>query len=256
MITLKKPAEIACMKKAGKIVADVLTLMRDMIRPGVDTMTLDRAAEDLTAREKAVPAFKGYKVPGIKRPFPGTICVSINEEIVHGIPSTERILQEGDIVSIDYGAQIDGYFGDAACTYPVGSVSDKRRFLLETTYGSLHKGMDNVAPGKTLGDVGAGIEKYVISRGCGLVRDYTGHGIGKHLHEAPQVPNYGKEKSGMVLKAGMTFCVEPMVMDGGEKVKSLKDGWTVVTADGSDAAHFEHTLLVTEEGVEVLTPWE
>lgn len=244
------------MKRAGKIVADVLSLMKDMIREGVDTLTLDRAAEDLTAKEGAVPAFKGYKIPGIKMPFPGTLCVSINNEIVHGIPSVDRRLNEGDIVSIDYGAMIDGYYGDAACTYAVGNVSDDRRDLIDTTYRSLHLGMEAVRPGNTIGDIGAAIEQYVMSRKCGLVRDYTGHGIGKHLHEAPQIPNYGRAKSGMVLKQGMTFCIEPMVMDGSEKVKSLKDGWTVVTADGSDAAHFEHTLLVTEDGVEVLTPWE
>ena len=256
MITLKKPAEIEKMKKAGFVVADVLKLMRELIRPGLDTMTLEMAAERLMQRESAKAAFKGYKVPGIAAPFPGAICVSINEEVVHGIPSKDRILAEGDIVSIDVGALVEGYYGDAACTFAVGRISASRKALLETTYKSLHVGIEQVKPGHTIGDIGGAIERFVIGRGCGLVRDYAGHGIGRKLHEAPQVPNHGRPGSGMTLKEGMTFCVEPMVMSGAEPVKSMKDGWTVVTMDGSDAAHFEHTLLVTKDGVEILTPWE
>lgn len=256
MITLKKPAEIDKMKRAGLVVADILKKMKEMIVPGVDTLSLDRAAEELIARANATASFKGYRVPGIPTPFAGSICVSINDEVVHGIPSSQRRLNEGDIVSIDVGACIDGYHGDAACTYPVGTVSQNRTDLLETTYRALHIGIEQVRPGRTIGDVGSAIEQWVLSRNCGLVRDYAGHGIGRRLHEAPQVPNHGRAGTGMTVKSGMTFCVEPMVMNGGERVKSLQDGWTVVTVDGSDAAHFEHTLHVTEAGVEILTPWE
>ena len=256
MITFKSDRDLAKMRRAGLIVADILKLMRDMVKPGIDTLTLDEAAENLVIRSGAKPAFKGYKVSWIPVPFPGTICASVNEEVVHGIPSRDRILQEGDIISIDTGASLDGYFGDAACTFAVGAISESRQRLLDITLASLHSGMAAVKPGATIGDVGFAVERVVTPAGFGLVRDYAGHGIGRKLHEAPQVPNFGKPGSGVTLKSRMTFCVEPMVMSGAEDVKSLSDGWTVVTADGSDAAHFENSLLVTENGVEILTPWE
>lgn len=256
MITFKSDRDLAKMRRAGLIVADILKLMRDMVKPGMDTLTLDEAAENLVIKSGAKPAFKGYKVPWISVPFPGTICASVNEEVVHGIPSRDRILQEGDIISIDTGASLDGYFGDAACTFAVGAISENRQRLLDITLASLHSGMEAVKPGATIGDVGFAVERVVTPAGFGLVRDYAGHGIGRKLHEAPQVPNFGKPGSGVTLKSRMTFCVEPMVMSGAEDVKSLSDGWTVVTADGSDAAHFENSLLVTENGVEILTPWE
>lgn len=256
MITFKGPEDLAQMRKAGRLVADVLRSLRDLIRPGVDTLTLDRLAEDMIVRGGGVPAFKGYKVPGVKRPFPGTICASINEEVVHGIPSRERVLVEGDILSVDVGVCLGGWYGDAACTYPVGQVSQERRRLLEVTLGGLRAAVSTVRDGATLGDVGSAVESVVKGAGMGLVREYAGHGIGRRLHESPQVPNYGRPGAGITLKSGMTICVEPMVMTGGEAVRCLSDGWTVVTADGSDAAHFEHTLLVTSEGCEVLTPWE
>lgn len=256
MITFKSDRDLVKMRHAGQIVADILKLMRDMVKPGVDTLTLDKAAEDLVLREGGKPAFKGYRVPWSPIPFPGTLCVSINEEVVHGIPSNTRVLEEGDIVSVDTGASIDGFFGDAACTYAVGKISETRQRLLDVTLASLHKGMDAIKPRATIGDVGHAVESYVLPLGYGIVRDYAGHGIGRRPHEAPQVPNFGAPGSGVMLKPRMTFCVEPMVMTGGESVKTLSDGWTVVTADGSDAAHFENSLLVTENGVEVLTPWE
>lgn len=256
MITLKRPLEVVKMRQAGAVVADVHKLMRDMIRPGIDTMSLDKATEELLAKASAKAAFKGYRVPGIRTPFPGSICASINSEVVHGIPSVTRVLQEGDIISIDVGAVVDGYFGDAACTYAVGQISPQRKDLLDVTHRALHIGINQVRPGRTIGDIGYVIEEWTLGQGCGLVRDYAGHGIGKKLHEPPQVPNHGKAGTGMTLKTGLTFCIEPMVMNGGEAVRSLDDGWTVVTVDGSDAAHFEHTVLVTEDGVEILTPWE
>lgn len=256
MITFKSDRDIAKMRKAGKIVADTLKLMREMIKPGIDTLTLDKAAEQLVLRAGAKPAFKNYRIPWVSVPFPGTLCVSINHEVVHGIPTKERILEEGDIVSIDTGASIEGFYGDAACTYAVGSISESRQRLLDITLESLHKGMEVVRPGSTIGDIGNAVESLVTPAGYGLVRDYAGHGIGRKLHEAPQVPNYGEAGTGVTLKSRMTFCIEPMVMSGAEKVKTLSDQWTVVTADGSDAAHFENSLLVTENGVEILTPWE
>ncbi|MDO4987934.1 MAG: type I methionyl aminopeptidase [Synergistes sp.] len=256
MITFKSDRDIAKMRRAGQVVADILKLMRDMVRPGIDTLTLDKAAEDLVARAGAKPAFKGYKASWAPFPFPGTICASVNSEIVHGIPSKDRILEEGDIISIDTGASIEGYFGDAACTFEVGKVSAERERLLTLTHRALHKGMAAVHPGATLGDIGAAVENIVKPQGLGIVRDYAGHGIGRRLHEAPQVPNFGKPGSGVTVKPRMTFCVEPMVMSGAEEIVTCPDGWTVVTKDGSDAAHFEYSLLVTEDGVEILTPWE
>ncbi|MDR1137597.1 MAG: type I methionyl aminopeptidase [Synergistaceae bacterium] len=256
MITLKKPDEIDCMKRAGKVVADVHSAMRAMVRPGIDTMSLSDEADRVLEKESAGASFRGYKVYGVRTSFPSAICVSINEEVVHGIPSRDRILEEGDIVSIDVGAIVKGYHGDAACTYAVGEIPKYRADLISVTYEALHIGIGQAIPGRTIGDIGHAIEKWVLGKGCGLVREYSGHGIGKKLHEAPQVPNFGSPHSGITLKPGMTFCIEPMVMNGKERVKSAENGWTVVTCDKSDAAHFEHTLLVTEDGAEILTPWE
>lgn len=255
MITFKSDSDLVKMRRAGRIVADILNLMGDMVKPGIDTLALDRAAEELINREDAKPAFKGYKVPWVSAPFPGTLCVSINNEVVHGIPSKERVLDEGDIVSIDTGASYKGFFGDAACTYAVGKISEGRRRLLDITLKSLRAGVAAARPGATVGDLGYAVESVVVPAGLGLVRDYSGHGIGARLHEAPQVPNYGKPGHGVTLKPRMTLCIEPMVMSGAEDVKCLADGWTVVTADGSDAAHFEFSLLITENGADILTPW-
>jgi len=256
MITFKSDRDIVKMRHAGRIVADMLKLVRDMVKPGVDTLTLDQAAEALARKEGAEPTFKNYKASWAPIPFPGTLCVSINEEVVHGIPSKDRFLEEGDIISIDTGATIEGFCGDAACTVAVGKISDARQRLLDVTLESLHRGMAAVKPGATLGDVGHAVESYVLPFGYGLVRDYAGHGIGRRPHEAPQVPNYGEPGTGITLRPRMTFCVEPMVMTGGEDVETLSNEWTVATVDGSDAAHFENSLLVTEDGVEILTPWE
>jgi len=256
MVTLKKSDEIKKMRRAGRVVADVHGAMREKVRPGVDTMALSEEADRVMEMSSATASFKGYRVRSVEEPFPSSICVSINEEVVHGIPSRERILEEGDIVSIDVGAIVDGYHGDAACTYAVGEISAERSELLAVTHKALHIGLEHAIIGNTVGDIGHAIEKWVLANGCGLVRDYSGHGIGRKLHEAPQVPNFGRARSGMTLKPGMTFCIEPMVMSGKEPVESTENGWTVVTCDKSDAAHFEHTLLITENGAEILTPWE
>lgn len=256
MITFKSDRDLAKMRRSGQVVADILKLMRDMIKPGIDTLTLDEAAERIITKAGGKPGCKGYRVPWAPVPYPGTICASVNNEVVHGIPSRSRILEEGDIVTIDLVASLDGFFGDAACTYPVGKVSESRQRLLDITSRALQCGIDAVKPGATLGDIGFAVESNVLPYGCGLVRDYCGHGIGRRMHEAPQVANFGEPGSGIMLKERMTFCIEPMVMTGAEEVETLADGWTVVTKDGSDAAHFEKEIVVTENGVEVLTPWD
>ena len=256
MVTLKKDHEILIMKQAGRVVADVLRLLEELIRPGVDTLSLDRAAEDLIRRSGGIPATKGYRVPGIATAYPASLCTSINDEVVHGIPRSDLILEEGDIISVDVVVGVGRYYGDAARTYGVGAISEERQRLLQVTHDSLHRALAVVRGGATLGDVGYAVESYIKPRGFGLVRDYAGHGIGRHMHEPPQIPNYGKPGRGMVLKPGMTLAIEPMVMAGEERVVTKPDGWTVVTADGSDAAHFEKTVLVTPEGAEILTPWE
>jgi methionyl aminopeptidase len=256
MITLKKPDEVAKMRRAGKIVADIHAAMRERVRAGVDTLSLSDEADRILDLSSARSPFLGYRTRGVKTSFPNSICVSINEEVVHGIPSRDRILREGDIVSIDAGAVIEGYHGDAACTYPVGEISPKRAELMRVTLEALHIGIKEAAAGHTIGDIGHAIEAWVLGNGHGVVREYSGHGIGRKLHEAPQVPNFGAPRSGVTIKPGMTFCIEPMVMNGGEKIESVENGWTVVTSDKSDAAHFEHTLLITDAGAEILTPWE
>ena len=255
MITLKKEREILLMRKAGKIVADVLDMIAEIVRPGVSTAEIDEAAESLIRKSGASPAFKGYRVPGIRRPFPGTVCASINSEIVHGIPSRDRLLEEGDIISIDVGTCFSGYYGDAACTYPVGRVNPVRERLLSVTKKSLEEALLVAQAGRTLGDIGHAVEKCVSASGYGIVRDYSGHGIGKHLHEPPQIPNYGQPGRGITLKSGMTLAIEPMVMTGSEDVVTGIDQWVVKTADGSDAAHFEKSVLVKDGDPEILTPW-
>lgn len=256
MITLKKDHELVNMRKAGSIVAEVLMGLKDLVKPGVSTGDLDEWVEKYIRDQGAIPSEKGYKVPGIPTPYPSSICASINNEVVHGIPSDQRILKNGDIISIDVMACYNGYHGDAAYTYPVGEISEDRNRLLSVTKNSLDIGISQATSGNTVGDIGYAVEKYVTGYGFGIVRDYTGHGLGKNPHEPPQVPNFGKPGRGVTLKAGMTIAIEPMVMTGREEVINGPDGWVVLTADGSDAAHFEKTVLITENGAEILTPWE
>jgi methionyl aminopeptidase len=256
MVSIKNEKDIECLRKAGKVVVDALNLVRDNIRPGVDTLTLDMKAEKLIADSGARPAFKGYTVPGVPKPFPGTLCISINDEVVHGIPSEDRVLEEGDIVSIDVGVRIDGFYGDAAYTFPVGRISPEREALLKVTRECLERAISVAREGATLGDVGHAVESWAAPRGYGIVRNYAGHGIGRNLHEAPQIPNFGVPGRGITLKKGMSLAIEPMIMTGKEEVRTLKDRWTVVTADGSDAAHFEKTIVITGNDPEVITPWE
>ena len=255
MVHLKSPGEIDLMRRAGKVVADVLDRVREAVRPGVSTGELNRMVEEYIASCGGTPVFKGYKPMRSMTPFPGAICASVNEEVVHGFPDDGRRLEEGDILSVDVGVNLDGYCGDAACTYPVGAISPERAKLLEVTETSLNKAIGAALKGRTIGDIGYTVEFYVKSLGYGVVRDYTGHGIGRKMHEAPQVPNFGHPKRGVTLQRGMTIAIESMITAGGEKIRIGENGWTVVTADGSDAAHFERSIVVLDDGPEILTPW-
>jgi methionyl aminopeptidase len=248
MVVLKSTNEIERMRRAGRVVREVLELVRSLVKPGATTLDLERAAEARLAELGAKPAFKGY------HGFPCVLCTSVNSEVVHGIPSAKRVLKEGDIVSVDCGAVLDGYYGDAAITVPVGEKIDpKTARLVEVTEKSLHSAIAAVKPGATLGDVGAAVQRVVEAEGFSVVRDFVGHGIGVHMHEDPQVPNFGEPGRGMKLKPGMVLAIEPMVNAGKADVQVLGDGWTAVTGDGSMSAHFEHTVAVTATGARVLT---
>jgi len=248
-IIIKSRSEIAAMRRAGSVVASILKTLSKEIKAGVTTRHLDDIAVRELTRHGAIPSFKGY------RGFPATVCVSINEEIVHGIPG-ERVIQEGDIVSLDFGAKVDGFHGDAALTVGVGNISPQAKQLLETTRGSLEAGINAARDGACLGDVSAAIQYYVESRGFSVVREYTGHGIGREMHEEPQIPNFGLPGLGPVLRKGMTVAIEPMVNIGGWQTRVKSDHWTVVTADGNLSAHFEKTIAITDGEAEVLTPWD
>ena len=236
------------MRRAGRVVRETLELVRSHVKPGVTTLDLEKVAEAHIASMGAKPAFKGY------HGFPCVLCTSVNSEVVHGIPSQKRVLKEGDIVSVDCGAIVEGYFGDAAITVPVGEkIHPDTTRLLKVTEASLHAAIAVVRPGATLGDVGAAVQGVVEAEGFSVVRDFVGHGIGTHMHEDPQVPNYGEAGRGMKLKAGMVIAIEPMVNAGKPEVVVLGDGWTAVTADGSMSAHFEHSVAVTATGAKILT---
>lgn len=234
------------MREAGRIVADAHKHLAKAIRPGITTAELDQIAETFIRSQGAIPSFKGYNG------FPGSICVSVNEELVHGIPGSRK-LREGDIVSLDIGAQFKGYHGDSAWTYPVGAISDTARKLLEVTERSLYAGLAEAKPNVRLYTISHAIQKTVEAENMSIVREYVGHGIGSELHEEPQIPNYGIPDRGPRLKPGMVLAIEPMVNVGERYVKTLDDGWTVVTEDGSLCAHFEHTIAITPDGYEILT---
>ncbi|SFS84375.1 type I methionyl aminopeptidase [Marininema halotolerans] len=246
MIVLKSNQELEHMRAAGRIVAQTHELLKDAIRPGITTKELDRIAENFIVKNKAIPSFKGYNG------FKGSVCTSVNEELVHGIPGDRR-LNDGDIISIDIGACLNGYHGDSAWTYPVGQVSETASRLLEVTEESLYKGLAEAKPGNRIGDISHAVQLLAENAGFSIVREYVGHGIGQELHEEPSIPNYGLPGKGPRLKPGMTLAVEPMVNVGTRYVRTLADNWTVVTQDGSLCAHFEHTIAITEDGHEVLT---
>jgi methionyl aminopeptidase len=246
MIYLKSERELNYMKDAGRIVAEVHQELAKATKPGVTTQQLDEIAEDIIRKKGAEPAFKGY------RGFPASICTSINEEVVHGIPGLKK-LKNGDIVSIDVGTVINGYYGDGARTNPVGEVDNEIKRLLEVTEKSLEKGIEKAIANNRISDISHAIQKYVEENGFSVVRDYVGHGIGKNMHEEPQVPNFGKPGHGPRLHPGVTLAIEPMVNMGTYEVETLEDDWTVVTKDRKPSAHFEHTIAVTEKGPQILT---
>jgi methionyl aminopeptidase len=250
-VELKTAAEIEKMRVAGRVVGEILEKLSDIIKPGITTKDIDEFSEKYIRSLNMIPAFLG--VQGAKYPFPASACVSINDEVVHGIPNASRVLESGDIVSVDMGVIYEGYYGDAAKTYAVGSISDTASKLLEVTRLSLQKGIEQALPGKRLGDVSHAVQKTVEAAGFSVVRDFVGHGIGRALHEEPQIPNYGKADTGIKLLAGMVLAIEPMVNEGGYHVRMLNDDWTVVTKDGGLSAHFEHTVAISENGNEILT---
>lgn len=252
MIIIKSPSEIALMREAGRIVALALQAARELIAPGVTTAELDAAAEHVIRSHGAVPAFTGYTHYAGQLPFPGTITASINDELVHGIPG-QRKLREGDIVSVDCGAIHKGYVGDAAFSAPVGKVDQAAERLMRVTEEALARGIEMLRPGNRTGDVSHAIQEYVEHRGYSVVREYTGHGVGRSMHERPQVPNYGSPGRGPALRSGMTIALEPMVNMGTFETKVLSDQWTVATGDGKLCAHYEHSVAVTRDGPMILT---
>jgi methionyl aminopeptidase len=253
LIPLKSDAEIEEMRHANGIVAEVLANMREWVVPGVTTAELDGRAEALIRDRHAIPSFKGYP-PGSAHPFPGAICASVNEELVHGIPGG-RVLEEGDIISIDVGAIWNGYHGDGAVTLPVGEVSQEAKDLMAVTEGALDAGIAAARAGDRAGDISAAIQSYVEERGYEVVREYTGHGIGRKMHEDPQVPNHGKPGQGVLLRKGMTIALEPMVLISSPRVRVLDDHWTVVSQNGKPTAHFERTIAITNGDADILTCW-
>lgn len=262
MIIIKTPAEIDAMRVCGKRHADILERVAQLVRPGISTAELDAAAEAMIKEYGDIPAFKGYKPEGADRPYPATLITSVNEEVVHGIPSKKRILKEGDVIALDIGIYHTEYdeagapktsvFTDAAITVPVGAVSKELNELLMVTEEALYVGIDQVKPGNTVGDISYAIQSFINKR-YGIVEGFAGHGVGRHIHEDPYIPNYGRPGEGQVLIPGMTIAIEPMMNLGTKYVKILDDGYTVVTKDGKPSAHFEHTVLVTETGYEILT---
>jgi len=248
-IHIKTPADLKIMREAGRINATVLATVKELLKPGVSTADLNAAAEDVLRKHGCVSPFKGYGHP----PFPTSITVSINQELVHGIPSKSRKLKNGDIVSIDCGTVFDGFVADSAFSAGVGDISPEAQELLQVTEDSLKVGIQAMRAGNRTGDVSAAIQNYVEGHGFYVTREYTGHGVGRQMHEGPQVPNYGKPGTGMLLKAGMTIAIEPMVIVGTAETRVLPDQWTVVSADGSLTAHFEHSVAVTEGEPLILT---
>ena len=247
MITLKSSREIELMAEAGRIVALAHRKVAEAIAPGISTLELDKVAEEVITSCGATPSFKGYNG------FPASICASINNVIIHGIPNKKTILQDGDIISIDIGACYKGYHGDSAMTHAIGHISDSKKTLIEVTKDSLYEGLKFAKPNNRLSDISHAIETYVRKFGFSVVKDFTGHGVGRKLHEDPTIPNFGLPGHGPILKVGMTLAIEPMVNIGSDRVRILEDDWTTVTVDGSDSAHFEHTIVITEEGYNILT---
>ncbi len=249
---IKNDTQLASLREGGKRLAAVLLAVRDKVAPGVTTIELDHLAEDLIRKSDGAPSFKNYQTEGTKMAYPATLCVSVNDEVVHGIPGA-RVLAEGDIVGLDIGMQYEGIFTDTAITVPVGNISDEKKKLLEVTRRALEVGIATVRDGAHIGDIGAAIQEYVESEGFGVVRELVGHGVGDRVHEDPEIPNWGERGTREVLREGMVIALEPMVTLGSPKVKVSQDGWVWMTRDKKPAAHFEHTVLVTKNGAEIIT---
>ncbi len=247
MIVLKNRKEIEKIRKACQVVAEILLRLKEEVAPGITTWDLNRLSEELARKKKAKPAFKGY------RGYPFALCTSVNEEIVHGMPSKKKVLREGDIISLDFGVVINGFYGDAAITVPVGKISRRARRLCEVTEESLYRGIDKARVGNRLSDISHAIQSYVESKGYSVVREFVGHGIGRHLHEAPQIPNYGPPGRGVKLKSGMVLAIEPMINEGKPDIEILPDKWTAVTKDRKLSAHYEHTIAILPEGPDILS---
>lgn len=248
MITIKSEREIELMRKAGMLVSEMHKYIKPFIKEGVTTLELDKLCEDFIVSHDAVPSCKGYEG------FPCTLCTSVNEVVVHGIPNKNKKLKNGDIITIDVVIGYKGYQGDAAWTYAIGEIDDDKKYLMEHTEKALYEGLKQVKPGNRIGDISFAVQEYAEKHNLGIVRELCGHGIGKEMHEEPEVPNFGTPNTGARLKPGMVICIEPMLTFGHRNVWLLDDEWTVVTQDGKPAAHYEHTVLVTEDGYEILTP--
>ncbi|MFZ1039864.1 MAG: type I methionyl aminopeptidase [Anaerolineales bacterium] len=248
-VHIKSPDEVKIMRQAGRINAEILATMKNMIQPGVSTADLNAAAEEVLKKHGCYSPFKGYSQP----PYPASICTSVNEELVHGIPSKKRILREGDIISVDCGTVFEGFVADSAMTFAVGKISPEAKRLMEITEGALVAAIDKMRAGNRTGDISATIQNYVESRGLHVTREYTSHGVGRQMHEGPQVPNYGTAGTGIPLRPGVTIAIEPMVLIGTHETRTLRDQWTVISADKSLTAHFEHSVAVTEGEPLILT---
>jgi methionyl aminopeptidase len=255
-ITYKTPEEIERIRESSLLVSKTLGLVGDLIQPGVSTLVLDQKAEEFIRDHNGIPAFKNYKPSFSETPFPASLCISINDEVVHGMPSKDRLLKEGDIVSVDCGVLLNEFFGDSAYTFAVGEINAKRRKLLEVTKESLMKGIERAIDGNPLGEVSFAIQRHAETYGFSVVREMVGHGLGRNLHEPPEVPNFGRRKSGVKLHKGMVLAIEPMINMGRRHIKVASDGWTVYATDHQPSAHFEHTIVVREGKAEVLTTFE
>jgi len=250
LIQIKSQREIELMREAGRILDQTRQMLKEHIKPGVSTYHLDQLAEKFILSQGATPSFKGY------HGFPGSICTSINEVVVHGIPSKRKMLKEGDIITLDFGVNYKGYHADSATTYPVGNIHPDIKQLLDVTEKALYIGLEQAKPGNRVSDISHAIESFVKPYGYGIVEEFTGHGIGRDLHEEPYVPNFGKPHEGPVLKPGMTFCVEPMINLGTKRVRVLADNWTTITSDHKPSAHFEHMIVITDSGYDILTSFK
>ncbi|MFW5972059.1 MAG: type I methionyl aminopeptidase [Bacillota bacterium] len=247
MIVLKSPRELNLMRQANKIVAETHIYLSEIIEVGISTAEIDRLGEEYIRKQNAVPSFKGY------HGYPASVCISINDEVVHGIPNEKRVIKDGDLVSLDIGAYYEGFHGDAARSFGIGNISDEAANLIKITEQSFYKGIKKALVKNRLTDISHEIQKYAEENGYSVVREYVGHGIGRKMHESPQIPNFGPPDRGPRLKEGMTLAIEPMINVGSYRVKSLEDGWTVVTADGSLSAHYENTIAITDDGPEILS---